>query len=91
MIAFDWPHTHTEPLSSELTIVRPSGLIDFVFTREIHLKFRNLHIEKPTIYLNKHERMASPFSCDKIFVFDPSARSHKMIVPSTDADAKTPP
>lgn len=35
--------------------------------------------------------MASPFSCDKMFVFDPSARSHKMIVPSTDADAKTPP
>lgn len=35
--------------------------------------------------------MASPFSCDKIFVFEPSARSHKMIVPSTDAEAKTPP
>lgn len=101
MIAFAWPQTHTEPLSSELTIVRPSGLIGC----GVVLKYaqRNFEIAKSQSveekmkkrmynnHLNKHDRMASPFSCDKIFVFDPSARSHRMIVPSTDADANTPP
>lgn len=98
-MAFDWPQTHTDPLSSELTMVRPSGLIDMqphrpkykhtIFVLKYAKKFHKKQNHK--IYLNKHERMASPFSCDKIFVFEPSARSHKMIVPSTDDDAKTPP
>lgn len=66
MIDFECPHTQTVPLSSELTINRPSGL-------------------------KRHARIASLFSCDKIFVFDPSAKSHKMIVPSTEDEASTPP
>lgn len=42
-------------------------------------------------HLNKQLRMASPFSCDKILVFVPSVKSHNIIVPSTDAEHKTPP
>lgn len=44
-----------------------------------------------TFYLNAHCRTDSPFSWDSTLVLLPSLTSHKMTVPSTDADAKTAP
>lgn len=99
------PHTHTVPLSSELTIFSPSGLKKWNYDlitipkrkkgnrqNEGNCNKNCSHSHTRTnTHLNKQQRIASPFSCDKIFVFDPSVRSHSIIVPSTDAEHNTPP
>lgn len=85
------PQIQTVPLSSELTIFAPSGLmiwnkiqdICYYFKIELNLIF--------LLYLNIQHRIASPFSCDKMLVLLPSVKSHKTMVPSTDAEASTPP
>lgn len=60
---------------------------------EEHLQQQNRPsiIDKVAIYLNAHCRTDSPFSWDKTLVLLPSLTSHKMTVPSTDADAKAAP
>lgn len=86
------PQTHTVPLSSELTILSPSGLRNFIDNWTVSEK--KIGVQKSSqkyTHLNKQQRIASPFSCDKIFVFVPSVKSHSIIVPSTDAEHNTPP
>lgn len=85
-----WPQMQMVPLSSELTILDPSGLqanrfdwiraSDWVANASERRPWRQVR----QLYLNIQHRMASPFSWDNVFVFDPSFKSHKMIVPSTE-------